>query len=374
MRSEEFIVEAEARIQHAEDLVFWEGSKGAMRAVNSLANMAKGDGHKAATIKWDGSPAVIFGRDLNGDFILTDKSGFGAKGYDGKPTNGEDLEGMLLNRSVGKNKDNPNYRAFAGRMKNVFKVFESAVPSSHQGYFKGDLLYFSTPQEKNGRFIFKPNTVTYSVDVNSEVGKKIAKSQTGVVIHREMDEGGTEAPIKNFDMFEGTSLLVLPPVQAQAAPEVDMAQIKSLSSLVQSNGPAIDSFLDRSKLAAMKVSDFSQILYTYLNSKVDKGLDNLGKDFVQWLTTSKVSKPKQAKLIEYVKENIQAFQAIWQTVNGIMKVKDNIIDQLEQQSTDIKASIGNTPGGEGYVLQNPGGDIKLVNRSGFSKANRAVQR
>ena len=54
MRSEEFIVEAEARIQHAEDLVFWEGSKGAMRAVNSLANMAKGDGHKAATIKWDG--------------------------------------------------------------------------------------------------------------------------------------------------------------------------------------------------------------------------------------------------------------------------------------------------------------------------------
>ena len=31
MRSEEFIVEAEARIQHAEDLVFWEGSKGAMR-------------------------------------------------------------------------------------------------------------------------------------------------------------------------------------------------------------------------------------------------------------------------------------------------------------------------------------------------------
>ena len=163
-------------------------------------------------------------------------------------------------------------------------------------------------------------------------------------------------------------------MQAQAAPEVDMAQIKSLSSLVQSNGPAIDSFLDRSKLAAMKVSDFSQILYTYLNSKVDKGLDNLGKDFVQWLTASKVSKPKQAKLIEYVKENIQAFQAIWQTVNGIMKVKDNIIDQLEQQSTDIKASIGNTPGGEGYVLQNPGGDIKLVNRSGFSKANRAVQR
>ena len=73
-----------ARIQHAEDVVFWEGSKGAIRAVESLKKLASG-GHKDVTIKWDGSPAIIFGRDeISGEFVLTDKSGFGAKGYDGK--------------------------------------------------------------------------------------------------------------------------------------------------------------------------------------------------------------------------------------------------------------------------------------------------
>ena len=63
------IKEVEARIQHAEDVIFWEGSAGAKRALNALANMAKG-GHKDVTIKWDGSPAVIFGRDEKGKFIV----------------------------------------------------------------------------------------------------------------------------------------------------------------------------------------------------------------------------------------------------------------------------------------------------------------
>ncbi len=79
----QIVKEMEARIQHAEDIIFWEGSAGAKRALQSLANMAKG-GHKDVTIKWDGSPAVIFGRDADGKFVFTDKSGFSAKGYDGK--------------------------------------------------------------------------------------------------------------------------------------------------------------------------------------------------------------------------------------------------------------------------------------------------
>ncbi|SVB26088.1 uncharacterized protein METZ01_LOCUS178942, partial [marine metagenome] len=51
----------EARIQHAEDVVFWEGSAGAKRALKALSDMANAGG-KNVTIKWDGSPAVVFGR------------------------------------------------------------------------------------------------------------------------------------------------------------------------------------------------------------------------------------------------------------------------------------------------------------------------
>ena len=84
-----------ARIDHAEDIVFWEGSKGAVRALNSLKATEEG-GHGNVTIKWDGSPAIIFGRDENGKFVLTDKSGFGAKGYDGRATDGPALFKMLM--------------------------------------------------------------------------------------------------------------------------------------------------------------------------------------------------------------------------------------------------------------------------------------
>ena len=80
----ESLYEADARIQHAEDIVFWEGSKGAMRALEALRSMAKED-HKNVTLKWDGSPALIFGRDENGEFIFTDKSGFGKKAESEEP-------------------------------------------------------------------------------------------------------------------------------------------------------------------------------------------------------------------------------------------------------------------------------------------------
>lgn len=47
-----YLMEA-ARIQHAEDIVFWEGSAGAQRALKALAAQAK-QGHQDVTVKWDG--------------------------------------------------------------------------------------------------------------------------------------------------------------------------------------------------------------------------------------------------------------------------------------------------------------------------------
>ena len=49
-----------ARIDHAEDLIFWEGSKGAIRSIKSFIELEK-EGYKNVTMKWDGSPAVVFG-------------------------------------------------------------------------------------------------------------------------------------------------------------------------------------------------------------------------------------------------------------------------------------------------------------------------
>jgi len=372
-----------ARIDHAEDIVFWEGSAGAKRALEAIKGL-EGNGHQDVTIKWDGSPAIIFGRDESGNFVLTDKSGFTAKGYNGRSTSAEELEDMLLSRSGGKNRENPGYVAFAGKMKDIFPLYEAAVPQDYIGFFKGDLLYFNTPEKVNGNFVFTPNIVTYSVDANSELGKRIARSKTGVVIHREVDAQGNEGPLMDKDIFQGEEVLVVPPVSVERPADVDNEQVAQLEQLINRNAAGIDELLNVQELTQKQMKDFPQVLYAYTNSKVDTGLQNLGADFAQWLEQRKqISDRKKGKILEYVNQHGPAFKALWDTVSALMRVKDDIIRQFDSHDQTVKQEIGSHGpvrsdahgvGGEGYVLAHPEGDIKLVPREYFTKANRSVER
>jgi len=366
-----------ARIDHAEDVVFWEGSKGAARTIESLKKLEQG-GHKDVTIKWDGSPAIIFGRNANGEFTLTDKSGFGAKGYDGKPSSAKEIEQMFLGRKERKGIEADNsYKSFAANMGSIFDEYEKAVPKDFVGYFKGDLLYYNRPPIQDGQFVFKPQMVTYRVGVDSPLGQKIAQSTTGVVVHLIMDEQGVDRPLPPdyLNIFQGNDVLVFPSVTVEKPAQVDDNEIKQLQQIVSKNAPAMDKFLDTATLESMKMKDVPNILYMYMNQKVDTGLENINSnDFIRWLAGSSVSKPKQTKLIEYISQNRAGLDAIWNVVNGIMKVKNDIIAQFDSHDSEVSASIGDEPGGEGYVLAHPEGSIKLVNRAGFTAANRAVQR
>jgi len=363
-----------ARIDHAEDIVFWEGSRGAIRALESLKSLEQGK-HTDVTIKWDGSPAIIFGRDANGDFVLTDKSGFGAVGYDGKSKSGEDLEQMFLNRSGGKNREKPDYVAFAGKMRSIFDLYERATPKDFRGFLKGDLLYYTTPPVKNNNYVFKPNIVEYAVDVDSDLGKRIGQSTTGVVVHRMIDEAGNESPVPEGIDFQGTDVLIFPSVTVQKAPEIDDEDINNLKAAVAKNAGAIDKLLNAADLTALKISDFAKVLYAYTNSKVDTGLENLGADFFDWMARSKLSANKQKNIAAHIQANQRGFDAIWQVVSGIMQIKDKVISQFDSHDSTVKANIpGHGEGGEGYVLAHPEGDVKLVPREFFTRANRAVQR
>ena len=371
--------EAEARIDHAEDIVFSEGSRGAIRAIESLSNLEDGK-HESVTIKWDGSPAVIFGRNEDGEFILTDKSGFGAKGYDGKSKSAKELGNMLGNRPGANNPDpkkKADYQSFIQNMTDVFDEYEKAVPKDFRGYYKGDLLYFNTPPVVEGKIVFTPNIVTYEVDPISEIGKRISKSKTGVVVHRYIDESGLERPVSADEMnkfMQGDEVLIFPPVTPQRPPQVNDNSIQELKAQVSKNASAIDSLIDVSTLTQLKIKDLPKIFYAYINNKVDRGMENLGGDFMQWIQTTKLSEPKKKRIAEYISSNQQGFNAMWQVVQGIIDLKNDIINQFDSHDADITASIGKEKGGEGYVLAHPDGDIKLVNRSGFTAANRAVER
>ena len=360
-----------SRIDHAEDLIFWEGSKGAIRSIKSFIDLEK-DGYKNITMKWDGSPAVIFGRNDEGKFVLTDKSGFVAKSYNGRPTSPEELEQMFLTR--GKSVKTDEYRLFVQNMKNIFSIFESAVPRNYKGYFKGDLLYFSTPAIDNNRYIFKPNIVTYSVDVNSELGRRISFSKAGVVVHREVDSFGNESPITNYNVFQGNKLLVIPPISINNPPKVNETRLKNLMLYINKHARNIDDFVNPSKLSSMKMTNFPDILYKYLNSKVDSGLINIGNDFLTWINQSNLTNPMKKKITDYVNSNLDGFNSLWNVVVQIMEIKEEIINQIDNQTVEIKSYIGNESGGEGYVFSHPDGDIKYVSRSKFSAANRAAHK
>jgi len=369
-----------ARIEHLEDLVFRElpPSKGANRALQSLINMEKG-GHTDVTVKWDGSPAVIFGRDDDGNFVFTDKSGFTAKGYDGKAKSEKDVEAMFKNRP-GYAKNPEGYGVLIDNMKTAYTAFEKATPKDYRGFFKGDMLYFNKPIAEGGDYVFKPNIVEYRVKQNSELGKKIGASTAGIVIHREVSADGVEGPLKNGDIFEGNEVLVVPPVTVSDAPSIDDTSVKELKAIISKDAAAMDSLLDINTLTQMKMKKLPEVFYSYMNSKVDTGLENLGGDFLDWVQArNQLSEPAKKKIAEYVGNNQQGFNALWEVVAKIQQVKDDVINQLDNQpGAPVRSSMSSkddsVEGGEGYVLAHPEGDIKLVPRKTFSKYNRAVER
>jgi hypothetical protein len=162
-----------ARIDHLEDLVF-QGAPGIQRAIKFLTDSHKMGAH--TTIKWDGRPAIIFGRNDKGEFVLTDKGGFNAKSYDGMVTKPGGYAEMFANRSG-------DYSGLIKMYKTIFPLLERAVPESFRGYIQGDLMYVGRPKKKNDAYSFTPNTVTYEVDANSDIGRIVGKSDMGVAIH-----------------------------------------------------------------------------------------------------------------------------------------------------------------------------------------------
>jgi hypothetical protein len=366
---------SESRIQHVEDLIFFQGSTGALRAVSALRSVA-GDDHKAVTLKWDGSPAMVFGRDQNGEFIFTDKSGFTAVRTDGKARSAEQLQDIMLSRSGGKNREDPKRMAFAAELSGLFPIYEKAVPADYRGFFKGDLLYKSTPLIRENNYIFKPNIVEYAVDVESDLGNRIGASTSGIVIHREVDADGNESSLRNMDLFNHQAdVLVVPSVTTEQPVEVDTGAIDQLEQIIKKNASGVDELLNASTLASQQMKALPDLLYAYMNSKVDTGLTNLGADFPTWLENrNKVSDKMKAKVLEYIGQHKVAFIALWNVVAAVMAAKDDIIGKFDSQGGQVKQSINGQSGGEGYVLAHPKGDMKLVPRATFSAANRGVVR
>ena len=96
------------------------------------------------------------------------------------------------------------------------------------------------------------------------------------------------------------------------------------------------------------MTNFSKIIYSYMNSKVDTGLDNLGRDFPKWLDTRKdISIGKKQKVLEYIKQNMNAWTSLFEVITGVMKAKDSIIADLDSRPGTVSSKTDGKEVGDG---------------------------
>ena len=351
MRANQFLTEATQKgreYNHLEDLVTFEGAKGALKAAEVLQRL--GQDSNDVAIKWDGNPTLFWGREPDGQFVMTGKNGWGKN----KTTSSQGLADFVM--STGKGEE--WRKDFASEMAGVFDVLEANTPSDMKGYVYGDLLYSPRKPVTSSQagLQFTPNKVTYTVDPNSALGKRVAGSSVGVVVHTYHDAFGDNngTVIKDTKSLNSNDVVVLGQTYVTHQPKVDTSVVQDIVSTANANAQIIDTWLTPEQGLSRK----DAILYNYVNQMTKQGkLDRLRTGFFDWLKTSKVSAGQQTKLMA---GDAKGLDAILELVVKIQSAKNDIIDQLDSAGADVTATTKGERGGEGYVATRD--KIKLVPR------------
>ena len=173
-------------LDHAEELVFIQGSEGIKRVVGTftkLLNTLDGQGGgDAITTKWDGSPAVFAGTDPeDGKFFVGTKGVFAQKAKLNKTS--DDIE--TNHPDTTKNGEPQSKEGLRNKL-NV--SLDSLKDLGIDGVLQGDLLFTKGDLkqvniEGKSHIAFKPNTITYVVPADSETAKEMQAADIGIVFH-----------------------------------------------------------------------------------------------------------------------------------------------------------------------------------------------
>jgi len=349
------------RIPHFEDHLI-DGTDNAINALQQLKSQL-GQG----SIKWDGQSAIYFGHDKQGNFYLVPKSQW--------------LRGQLLDKqgltndilSTGKKSPKQTDAEFLQTRKNLANTymklwdsFENASKNT-KGFFKGDLM-FDQRQKPNadGNYRFTPSKVTYTVSPKGLYGK-MPSANAFVTIHGKAKKLGSEdhVPVnpKEIESLNSTPYVIALGPQYTTNAKLDTKQIDTLINYLQKNKNSLDGIIN---YVAPKFSTIKNVLYDY-GVKSRKSGNNLTLD--QYLATSNLSANQQS-LIKQLSAS-KEFKIFMDTYSSLRNVNQSTLSQLTKQHANniskqlgITASVGNEPGGEGYVIPGAG---KFINPA-WSKA------
>ena len=385
-------------LTHLEELVLTNKRDGANRAIgylNALSQVLDSGTKKAinTTVKYDGAPAVVIGRDPNGNFFVGSKSVFNAE--------------PKLNYSI---KDiKINHAAAPGLVDKLVKTFVHFKDTNIDGVYQGDFLFDNEIKKTavidgEDHVTFKPNTIVYAVPTNSKEGQDILNSDIGVVFHTEYDvqldeEGKPRFNTKKF----GVDVSTLDPGPKVYVKDAYFENDAGYVTLTDEETGFIRELVQQATQLTKEINfdgideDIYKGLNTYINTEIRQGevlkdTDVSFQQYVEWvegrmdrkIDSLKSDRGKQKAsqikdqmlgLISSAKEDItkllnlqvlikQGKDIFIQKYNNIMKgvsMKHYLFD-------DNGDLVVTEP--EGYVaVDAAGGAIKFVDRLEFSKAN-----
>jgi hypothetical protein len=349
---------ANPRTPHPEDAIF-NGSQSAQSSLQGLQSVMQNPG--GLTIKWDGFPALIFGK-INGRLSIMDKYMFDKGVTAFTPEDWQEYD---------RNKPSGTLRPdLYQKLENIWAAMSAAVQGT--GFYWGDLLYASALTPVQGTYIFKPNLVEYHVPANSALGAVIGQSIGGIVVHQYFSELGAQP-----QLWDGQGLRSQPGGMAIITPSAGITftlrepvqLTKAAAASLRTYGTAVDQLF-----SSVPVSTRDRIK-TYFNQKIT---NQTQLPLHEWLKTNVSGKQYIALAGDdftgslfindgngHVEESpgYQGLRAIW---NSIYALKQNLAEQLEPQVQSIGQYVNGVAAGEGFVFPTPSGLVKIVNRGVFS--------
>jgi len=167
-------------ITHAEDRPLFHGHEGFEHAHGALTQAhehMKAGGHNSnLTMKYDGSPSVVFGHHpKNNKFFVATKGAFNKEPKINHTH--EDIE-----------KNHGHAPGLAQKLHHALDHLPKVTPK--KGVYQGDLMHSEGDvqhDKKKGTAKFTPNTISYTA--HGDEAKKAAESKVGVVVHQKYEHG-----------------------------------------------------------------------------------------------------------------------------------------------------------------------------------------
>ena len=402
-----YLMEAKANthLTHLEELILTQGEEGYFQARSLLLELIKNlKGHSdtkvSTSVKWDGAPAIITGiNPENGRFFVGTKSVFNAK-----PLINYTKEDIINNHSKAEKNNNGEFIKDAnGNIKHgglVDKLMRAIVELPKIGITKilqGDFMFDDgmlkvTEIDGESNYIFKPNTITYAVPVNSELGEKIGNAKFGIVFHTTYDDLYSAAKLD----ADVSDLKKSPDVWFDDARFTDDTGYVTLTNDEEAE---VKDLIRKSDSIEIDYENLPlSLLNIYINSEIRTGnfLEDPYKSFEKfkdWYQTKidkSIEKVKRQETKERKRlvgeKKLEEFEAQKQNIINIFEVskllsqaKNIFVIKYNNAVYNTKHFVDDGAGGlkvtnpEGYVaVDYIGNGVKLVDRLEFSRANFAA--